>query len=63
MVDIESVASEIRRGKKKKERRKKETTAQKYNGLFHRAAITRSTGTVHTSAKARLASVAIWIPI
>jgi len=31
MVDIQSAAAEIRRGKK--EERKKETTAQKYNGL------------------------------
>jgi len=31
MVDIQSVAAEIRRGKK--ERYKKETTGQKYNGL------------------------------
>jgi len=36
MVDIRSVAAEIRRGKKdiKKERRKKETTGQKYNGAI-----------------------------
>jgi len=33
MVDIQSVAVEIRREKKKKEGRKKETTGQKYNGL------------------------------
>jgi len=34
MVDIQSAAAEIRRGKKKKKRRKKiETTGQKYNGL------------------------------
>jgi len=35
MVDIQSTAAEIRRGKKrKKERRKKiEITGQKYNGL------------------------------
>jgi len=35
MVDIQSAAAEIRRGKKKKERKKKkiETTGQKYNGL------------------------------
>jgi len=35
MVDIQSVAAEIRRGKKrkKKERKKIETTGQKYNGL------------------------------
>jgi len=34
MVDIQSVAAEIRRGKKRKieEDRKKETTGQKYNG-------------------------------
>jgi len=31
MVDIQSAAAEIRRGKKKEER-KKETTGQKYNG-------------------------------
>jgi len=42
MVDIQSVAAEIRRGIKKEDRRrkKKETTGQKYNGpLLHRAAI------------------------
>jgi len=34
MVDIQSVAAEIRRGKKeRRRRRKKETTGQKYNGL------------------------------
>jgi len=34
MVDIQSAAAEIRRGKKKKiEERKIETTGQKYNGL------------------------------
>jgi len=35
MVDIQSAAAEMRRGKKrKKERRRKiETTGQKYNGL------------------------------
>jgi len=39
MVDIQSVAAEIRRGKKE---RWKETTGQKYNGpLLHRAAIIR----------------------
>jgi len=39
MVDIQSVAVEIRRGKKK-DRREKETTGQKYNGpLLHRAAV------------------------
>jgi len=33
MVDIQSVAAEIRRGKKEDRRRKKkETTGQKYNG-------------------------------
>jgi len=32
MVDIQSAAAEIRRGKRQKER-KKETTGQKYNGL------------------------------
>jgi len=38
MVDIQSAAAEIRRGKKKK--KKIETTGQRYNGLpFHRAAI------------------------
>jgi len=31
MVDIQSTAAEIRRGKKKK--KKKEITGQKYNGL------------------------------
>jgi len=31
MVDIQSAAAEIRRGKKKK--KKKQTTGQKYNGL------------------------------
>jgi len=35
MVDIQSAAAEIRRGKKrkKKKERKIETTGQKYNGL------------------------------
>jgi len=34
MVDIQSAAAEIRRGKKKEEKRKNiETTGQKYNGL------------------------------
>jgi len=34
MVDIQSVAAEIRRGiKKEEDRRSKETTGQKYNGL------------------------------
>jgi len=33
MVDIQSAAAEISRGKKKDRRRKKETTGQKYNGL------------------------------
>jgi len=34
MVDIQSAAAEIRRGKKEEEERKKEeTTGQKYNGL------------------------------
>jgi len=34
MVDIQSAAAEIRRGKKEERRRKKiETTGQKYNGL------------------------------
>jgi len=32
MVDIQSAAAEIRRGKKKKTDRRKETTGQKYNG-------------------------------
>jgi len=33
MVDIQSPAAEIRRGKeKKKKKKKKETTGQKYNG-------------------------------
>jgi len=34
MVEIQSTAAEIRRGKKKEEeeRKKKETTGQKYNG-------------------------------
>ena len=41
MVEIQSVAAEIRRGKKEEEDRKKiEITGQKYNGpLLHRAAI------------------------
>jgi len=42
MVDIQSPAAEIRRGKKieKKKERKIVTTGQKYNDpLFHRAAI------------------------
>jgi len=34
MVDIQSTAAEIRRGKKrKKKKKKKEITGQKYNGL------------------------------
>jgi len=33
MVDIQSAAAEIRRGKKKRRRKKKEITGQKYNGL------------------------------
>jgi len=33
MVDIQSAAAEIRRGKKERRRRKIETTGQKYNGL------------------------------
>jgi len=33
MVDIQSAAAEIRRGKKEEERRKIETTEQKYNGV------------------------------
>jgi len=32
MVDIQSVAAEIRGGKKEDRRKKKETTGQKYNG-------------------------------
>jgi len=32
MVDIQSAAAEIRRGKKIEEERKIETTGQKYNG-------------------------------
>jgi len=37
MVDIQSTAADIRRGKKKKEeeRRKIEITGQKYNGLLY----------------------------
>jgi len=35
MVDIQSVAAEIRRGKKRKRKKKKETTGRKYNGLFY----------------------------
>ena len=44
MVEMQSVAAEIRRGKKKERRRKKkiEITGQKYNGpLLHRAATRR----------------------
>ena len=33
MVDIQSVAAEITRGKKEEERKKVEITGQKYNGL------------------------------
>jgi len=33
MVDIQSVAAEIRQGKKDRRKKKKETTGQKYNGL------------------------------
>jgi len=33
MVDIQSTAAEIRRGREKEERRKIEITGQKYNGL------------------------------
>jgi len=33
MVDIQSTAAEIRRGKKERRRRKIEITGQKYNGL------------------------------
>jgi len=39
MVDIESATAQNRRGKKKK-KKKVETTAAKYNGLPHWAAIT-----------------------
>jgi len=35
MVDIQSVAAEIMRGKREIEERKKETTGQKYNGLLY----------------------------
>jgi len=45
MVDIQSTAAEIRRGKKEEDRRRKknETTGQKYNAppLLHRLAIRR----------------------
>ena len=44
MVDIQSVAAEIRRGKKDRRRRKKETTGQNIMApLLHRAAITTYT--------------------
>jgi len=33
MVDIQSTAAEIRRGKKKRKKKNKEITGQKYNGL------------------------------
>jgi len=33
MVDIQSVAAEIRQGKKDRRKKKKETTGQKYIGL------------------------------
>jgi len=33
MVDIQSAAAEIRRGKKERRRKKIEMTGQKYNGL------------------------------
>jgi len=33
MADIQSVAAEIRRGKKKERKKEEETTGQKYNGL------------------------------
>jgi len=33
MVDIQSAAAEIRRGKKERRRKKIKTTGQKYNGL------------------------------
>ena len=42
MVDIQSVAAEIRQGKKERER-KKETTGQKYNVRIRRAAIINGT--------------------
>jgi len=43
MADIQSPTAEIRRGKEEERRKKKkkkiEITGQKYNTLFHRAAI------------------------
>jgi len=33
MVDIQSVAAEIGRGKKERRKKKEETTGQKYSGL------------------------------
>ena len=43
MVDIQSTAAEIRRGKKKRRKKKKEITKQKYNGLpYSRATTIRS---------------------
>jgi len=46
MVDIQSAAAEIRRGKKK-DRKNKETTGQKYNvrSCIHRSAIIMTTST------------------
>ena len=57
MVDIQSVAAEIRRGIKKEEedrRKRKETTGQKNNvpPLLHRAAIIK-TETAMQSARSR----------
>jgi len=55
MVDIQSLAAEIRRGKKEiyKDRRWKETTGQKYNGpLLHRAAIIRPTDRISVGGNA-----------
>jgi len=67
MIDIQSPAAEIRRGKKDRRRRRRRKKLQGKNimaPLLHRVAIiTRSTGTVHTSAKARLTSVVIRIQI
>jgi len=33
MVDIQSAAAEIRRGKKERKKKEEETTGQKYDGL------------------------------
>jgi len=53
MVDFQSAAAEIRRGKKKKERKKIETTGQKYNGLPFENKCTKAVNllriAVHTS--------------